>query len=124
MSVLDHIGFEVFDLERSVRFYDAVFEAIGGRRLYADPEAVAWGLEVPQLWLTTRGQPAPNFGHVALRASSAAAVHAAHAAGLANGGTDAGPPGPRPVYGPDYYAAYLRDPDGLRIEVVSRGGGG
>ena len=119
MSVLDHIGFEVSDLKRSVRFYDAVFDTIGGRRLYADPEVVAWGVEVPQLWLTSRGQPAPNFGHVALRAPSAAEVRAAHAAGLASGGTDAG----RPVYGPDYYAAYLHDPDGLRIEVVSRGGG-
>ena len=123
MSVLDHIGFEVSDLERSVRFYDAVFEAIGGRRFYADPEVVAWGVELPQLWLTSRGQPAPNFGHVALRAAAAAEVRAAHAAGLVSGGTDAGPPGLRPVYGPDYYAAYLRDPDGLRIEVVSRSGG-
>jgi catechol 2,3-dioxygenase-like lactoylglutathione lyase family enzyme len=123
VSVLDHIGFEVSDLERSVRFYDAVFDAIGGRRLYADPEVVAWGVEVPQLWLTSRGQPAPAFGHVALRARSAAEVRAAHAAGLGGGGTDDGPPGPRPAYGPDYYAAYMRDPDGLRVEVVSRGGG-
>ncbi len=123
MSVLDHIGFEVSDLGRSVRFYDAIFTAIGGRRLYADPEVVAWGLEVPQLWLTSRGLPAPNFGHVALRAASGAQVRNAYAAGLANGGSDAGPPGPRPVHGPDYYAAYLRDPDGLRIEVVSRSGG-
>jgi catechol 2,3-dioxygenase-like lactoylglutathione lyase family enzyme len=121
VSVLDHIGFEVSDLERSVRFYDAVFEAIGGRRLYADPETVAWGVEVPQLWLTSRGQPAPSFGHLALRAPSAAVVRTAHAAGLASGGSDAGAPGPRPAYGPDYYAGYLHDPDGLRIEVVSRG---
>jgi catechol 2,3-dioxygenase-like lactoylglutathione lyase family enzyme len=122
VSVLDHIGFEVSDLERSARFYDAVFHAIGGRRLYADPDVVAWGVEVPQLWLTSRGRPAPGFGHVALRALSAAEVRAAHAAGLASGGTDAGPPGPRPGYGPDYYAAYLGDPDGLRVEVVSRSG--
>ena len=100
MSVLDHIGFEVSDLERSVRFYDAVFDAIGGRRLYADPEVVAWGVEIPQLWLTSRGQPAPNFGHVALRAPSAAEVRAAHAAGLASGGTDAGPRGPARRTGP------------------------
>jgi catechol 2,3-dioxygenase-like lactoylglutathione lyase family enzyme len=72
VSVLDHIGFEVSDLERGARFYDAVFHAIGGRRLYADPDVVAWGLEVPQLWLTSRGQPAPGFGHVALRAPSPA----------------------------------------------------
>jgi hypothetical protein len=49
-------------------------------------------------------------------------VRAAHAAGLASGGSDDGSPGPRPAYGPDYFAAYMRDPDGLRVEVVSRGG--
>lgn len=122
MSVLDHIGFEVFDLQRSIRFYDAVFQVIGGRRLYADPDVVAWGVDAPQLFLTSRGEPAPGFGHVALRAPSRAEVRAAHAAGLESGGTDAGTPGPRPLYGPDYYAAYLRDPDGLRVEVVSRSG--
>jgi catechol 2,3-dioxygenase-like lactoylglutathione lyase family enzyme len=53
-------------------------------------------------------------------ASGKAAVDAAYAAGIANGGTDDGPPGQRPQYGPRYYAAYLRDPDGLRVEVVSR----
>jgi catechol 2,3-dioxygenase-like lactoylglutathione lyase family enzyme len=56
---------------------------------------------------------------VALRAAGRPAVDAAHAAGLANGGADDGPPGPRPQYGPRCYAAYLRDPDGLRVEVVS-----
>jgi len=50
-----------------------------------------------------------------------AAVDAAHAAGLRAGGTDAGAPGPRPQYGRRTYAAYLRDPDGLRVEVVSQG---
>ncbi|MDP9383656.1 MAG: VOC family protein, partial [Actinomycetota bacterium] len=48
-------------------------------------------------------------------------VDAAHAAGLAAGGSDAGAPGPRPQYGPRYYAAYLRDPDGVRVEVVASG---
>ena len=57
---------------------------------------------------------------MALRASGKAAVDAAHAAGLANGGTDDGAPGPRPQYGRGCYAAYLRDPDGLRVEFVSR----
>ena len=54
------------------------------------------------------------------RASGKAAVDAAYAGGLANGGSDDGAPGQRPQYGQRYYAAYLRDPDGLRVEVVSR----
>ena len=67
-----------------------------------------------------RGRPpAPGYGHVALGASGRAAVDAAHAAGLAAGGADDGAPGPRPDYGPRYYAAYLLDPDGLRVEVVT-----
>jgi len=57
---------------------------------------------------------------VALTATGRVAVDAAYAAGLANGGHDDGPPGERPQYGPGCYAAYLRDPDGLRVEVVSR----
>jgi catechol 2,3-dioxygenase-like lactoylglutathione lyase family enzyme len=55
-----------------------------------------------------------------LNASGKAAVDAAHAAGVASGGSDDGAPGMRPQYGARYYAAYLRDPDGLRVEVVSR----
>jgi catechol 2,3-dioxygenase-like lactoylglutathione lyase family enzyme len=57
---------------------------------------------------------------VALRASGKAAVDAAYRAALAAGGSDDGSPGPRPHYGRRYYAAYLRDPDGLRVEIVSR----
>ena len=60
-------------------------------------------------------------GHIAVRAIGKAAVEAAHAAGLAHGGSDAGSPGPRPQYGGRCFAAYLRDPDGLRVELVSGG---
>ena len=119
--MLDHIGFEVADLARSGRFYDAVFHALGGRRMVVNPHAIAWGVNEPQLWVVTRGlAPAPGYGHVALRASGRVAVDAAHAAGLAHGGSDEGSPGPRPQYGDGCYAGYLRDPDGLRVEVVSR----
>jgi catechol 2,3-dioxygenase-like lactoylglutathione lyase family enzyme len=118
--VIAHLGFEVTDLARSARFYDAVLFALGARRLHDGPGAVAYGRDEPLLWIVARGRPAaPGYGHVALRAAGRAAVDAAHAAGLANGGADDGPPGPRPQYGPRCYAAYLRDPDGLRVEVVS-----
>ena len=119
--MIDHVGFEVADLARSARFYDAVTFPLGILRVLATDHAVAYGVEDPVLWIVVRGRPpAPGYGHVALRATGRVAVNAAHKAGLAHGGSDDGPPGPRPQYGDTYYAAYLRDPDGLRVEVVTR----
>jgi catechol 2,3-dioxygenase-like lactoylglutathione lyase family enzyme len=118
--MIDHVGFEVSDLSRSARFYDAVFFALGARRMLESEHAVAYGVNDPQVWIVVRGRaPGPEYGHLALQASGKAAVDAAHAAGLAHGGSDDGAPGRRPQYG-RCYAAYLRDPDGLRVEVVSR----
>jgi catechol 2,3-dioxygenase-like lactoylglutathione lyase family enzyme len=83
--------------------------------------AIAYGHNGPTFWIVVRGRPpGAGYGHVALQASGKAAVDAAYAAGLDQGGSDDGPPGPRPQYGARYYAAYMRDPDGLRVEVVSR----
>jgi catechol 2,3-dioxygenase-like lactoylglutathione lyase family enzyme len=119
--VIDHIGFEVSDLARSASFYDAIFFALGARRLADSEQAIAYGIDHPCFWVVVRGRgPAPGFGHVALQASGKAAVDAAHRAALAAGGLDDGAPGPRPRYGRGTYACYLRDPDGLRVEVVSR----
>jgi catechol 2,3-dioxygenase-like lactoylglutathione lyase family enzyme len=119
--VIDHLGFEVSDLSRCTRFYDAVLYALGARRMFESERAVAYGINSPLVWFVVRGRlPAPGYGHLALTASGKAAVDAAHAAGLAHGGSDDGPPGWRPRYGAGYYAAYLRDPDDLRVEVVSR----
>jgi catechol 2,3-dioxygenase-like lactoylglutathione lyase family enzyme len=119
--VIDHVGYEVTDLQRSARFYDAVFFALGARRMHESSQALAYGFNGPLIWFVTRGLSAgPGYGHLALEASGKAAVDAAHAAGVASGGSDDGSPGQRPQYGRRYYAAYLRDPDGLRLEVVSR----
>ena len=119
--MIEHIGFEVADLGRCVRFYDAVFFALGARRMFESEQAVAYGTDTPLIWFSARGlRPGPDYGHLALQASGKAAVDAAYAAALVHGGSDDGPPGQRPQYGRRYYAAYLRDPDGLRIEVVSR----
>ena len=119
--MIDHVGFEVSDLSRSAAFYDAVFFALGARRMFESEHAVAYGRNGPLFWIVVRGRPpAPGYGHIALEASGKAAVDAAHAGGLANGGTDDGAPGPRPQYGARTYAAYLRDPDRLRVEVVCR----
>jgi catechol 2,3-dioxygenase-like lactoylglutathione lyase family enzyme len=120
--LFDHVGLEVTDLERSARFYDALMHAIGGRRMFEGPGAIAYGIDRAQLWLVARGRgPGPAFGHVALTASGKAAVDAAFAAAIANGGSDGGAPGPRKPYGPSYYAAYIADPDGDRVEVESGG---
>ena len=95
--------------------------ALGARRPLDSERAVAYGINAPIVWFTSRGLPAgPGYGHLALNASGKVAVDAAYAAGLANGGGDHGPPGLRPQYGRRYYAAYVTDPDGLRVEFVAR----
>ena len=119
--MIDHLGLEVSDLGRSARFYDAVLRCLGARRIHDTPDAIAYGIEGARLWIVARERPpAPGYGHVALQAAGKAAVDAAHASGLAHGGSDDGPPGFRPQYGAHYYAAYLLDPDGLRVEIASR----
>jgi catechol 2,3-dioxygenase-like lactoylglutathione lyase family enzyme len=120
IAMIVHVAFEVSDLARSARFYDAVFYALGARRMFESDGAVAYGHDHEQFWIVARGRgPAPDYGHVALAASGRAAVDGAHAAGIANGGSDDGAPGPRPRYGTRYYAGYLLDPDGLRVEVAA-----
>lgn len=115
--MIHHAGYEVSDLQRSARFYDAVFFALGGRRMYESEEAIGWGTVTPVVWITARAEPKPGYGHLALRAAGRAAVRAAWEAGVQAGGQDDGAPGARPEYGPGYYAAYLRDPDGLKLEL-------
>ncbi len=119
--MIDHVGFEVSDLGRSAGFYDAVFFALGARRMFESEHAIAYGINEPLVWFVVRGRPpGSGYGHLALQASGKAAVDAAYASGLANGGGDDGAPGQRPRYGRRYYAAYLLDPDRLRVEIVSR----
>jgi catechol 2,3-dioxygenase-like lactoylglutathione lyase family enzyme len=121
--MIDHLGMEVSDLARSAAFYDAVFFAIGVRRVHAGERAIAYGVTAATFWIVTRGRPpAPGYGHVAFAAAGRVAVDSAYAAGLANGGRGDGEPGPRLQYGPLYYAAYLLDPDGLRVEIVANSG--
>ncbi|MDQ3740240.1 MAG: VOC family protein, partial [Actinomycetota bacterium] len=73
--MLDHVGFEVADLERSAVFYDAVFYALGTRRAHQSSHAIAYGDNRPSFWIVQRGRaPAPGYGHVALKASGKAAV--------------------------------------------------
>jgi len=118
--VFDHILFEVTDLDRSAAFYDAIALPLGLRRMWQEGDvAIAYGRDDARLWIVARDHPpGPSYGHTALQATGRAAVDAAYAAGLKAGGRDDGPPGPRPQYGPLYYAGFLLDPDGYRVEVV------
>jgi catechol 2,3-dioxygenase-like lactoylglutathione lyase family enzyme len=127
--MLHHVSLGVRDIEASVRFYDAVLTILGYRRVWSDlrpgqeGQAVGYGYVGggDKLALKQRnlGQLAPEPGfHLAFAAPSRAAVDEFHAAALQHGGCDNGPPGLRPDYGEHYYAAFIVDPDGHRIEAV------
>lgn len=118
-GVIDHVRFEVSELERSATFYDAVFFALGARRMPVGEGSIAWGVDGAVFEIAAADR-APGFGHVALRAAGKAAVEAAHEAGVSAGGGTYEPPGPRPRHGTRAYGAVLRDPDGARVELVSR----
>jgi catechol 2,3-dioxygenase-like lactoylglutathione lyase family enzyme len=115
--VIQHASFEVSDIERSGAFYDALFGPLGWRRQFDDGTRIAWGIAKPIFVITARRAPSPDFGHICFGATGIAAVKAAWEAGIAAGGSDDGKPGPRD-YAPGYYSAYLRDPDGYRVEVA------
>lgn len=115
---IDHVSIGVTDLERSTHFYDAVLgDALGAERIEFAGYGIGYGHGNPSVWLTPAESP-PGSGHVAFRVADRETVRRFHAAGLDAGGADEGPPGPRPEYGKRYYAAYLRDPDGTRVEAV------
>jgi len=116
--VIHHVSVEASDLERSGRFYDAVFGPLGWRRLFTTDELIGWGMSKPIFFASARRPAAPGGGHVCLAAHGIPAVKAAWEGGIAAGGSDDGAPGSRPQYGPAYYSAYLLDPDGYRIEVA------
>jgi catechol 2,3-dioxygenase-like lactoylglutathione lyase family enzyme len=102
-----------------------VLGALGYRRVWASEREIGYGLQGTddRFAIKFRGASvaAPSAGfHVAFAAPGTAAVHAFHEHALAQGGRDDGAPGPRPQYGADYYAAFVIDPDGYRIEAVHR----
>lgn len=122
--MLHHLSLGVRDLDKAGTFYDAVLGPLGYRRVFEDDTALGYGLVDDQdlLCLKLRDDalaPGPGF-HLAFSAPSRAAVNAFHHAALHAGGQDNGAAGLRPDYGDAYYAAFVIDPDGHRIEAVTR----
>jgi len=120
--MLHHMSLPVADLERSTRLYDAALGALGYRLVSSSPGFAGYGLEDGKDKLALMKVDAPlaaGLGaHLALAAPSREAVDAFHRAALLHGARDNGPPGPRSPYGPNYYAAFVIDPDGHRLEAV------
>ena len=125
--MIDHISIGVTDFDRARAFYDAVLAPLGYRRVMDFGHAAGYGNGHPAFWIGVSepmaGAPegyapvAPG-GHIAFVAPDRAAVDVFYRAALAVGGFDNGAPGLRPHYHPDYYAAFVLDPDGNRLEAV------
>lgn len=121
--MFSHVTLGTTDLDRAKAFYDPVMAALGIGAPFALPGTLVFGaLDGGKLFIGTPYDGGPARGgngtHVALVAPSRAAVDAFHAAALAHGGSDDGAPGLRPHYHPSYYGAYVRDPDGNKLQAV------
>ncbi|KGD89948.1 glyoxalase [Achromobacter sp. RTa] len=131
MQLLDHVSITVPDLGPARPFYDAVMRALGAGKVYDRPDALGYGERCgpgsgqhSYLSVFASGGAVDAAGarrHWCFKAPNRAAVDAFHAAGLAHGGRDEGAPGLREHYHPQYYAAFLLDPAGNRIEAVFHG---
>ena len=117
--MIDHTGIGVADVARSATFYDAALQALGLSRVTQMPnnDGIGYGVAYPVFWID-RFHPHSVKQHTAFAAKNRAEVDAFHAAAVKAGGTDNGAPGQRR---PNYYAAFVLDPDGNNIEAVFRG---
>jgi catechol 2,3-dioxygenase-like lactoylglutathione lyase family enzyme len=121
--MIDHISVGVSDLERSARFYEAALAPLGLVRLVTRPATIGFGRSYSEFWINLRAGMAPvapgSGVHICLRAKSTGAVDAFHAAASNAGGQSDGAPELRPHDRVRYYTAFIRDPDGNRIEAVT-----
>ena len=124
--MIDHMGIPVSNIEPSRKFYEAALGALGmSVQMEITPDgtesggtALGFGLPGEKIFWIADGEKVGEGIHVAFTADRRAQVDAFHAAGLEAGGKDNGGPGLRPNYAPNYYAAFLHDPDGTNIEAV------
>ena len=121
--MIDHVSVAVGDLERAARFYELTLAPLGLSRLVTRPATIGFGKSYPEFWINLRADMASvepgSAVHICLRAKSIADVDAFHAAALKAGGHSDGAPGLRPHDRVRYYAAFIIDPDGNRIEAVT-----
>ena len=119
--MIDHLSLGVSDLKRSAAFYEAVLAPLGYRRLVERETTVGFGKRYPEVWLNHRPGMAPmgDGHHVFLRAKSEQAVRDFHRSALNSGGSSDGLPGPRQAALTTYFGAFIRDPDGNKLEAAS-----
>lgn len=119
--MISHVSIGVRDLEKAGRFYDAALAPLGYKRLYDSAEALGYGAKSPELWVMKVSRPVAadkNSGlHLCLDGPTHKAVDGFHAAALKAGGSDNGAPGLRKDFGENYYAAFVADPEGYRLEA-------
>ena len=119
--MLDHVSIGVRDIAAARRFYDAALGPLGYDRQYSGADSLGYGREGIAFWVSAAEHPVPadpaSGLHFCFAAPNRAAVDAFHAAALASGGGDNGKPGLRTDYSPTYYAAFVTDPDGYRLEA-------
>ena len=119
--MIDHLSFGMRNLAAARGFYDRVLGTLGYKLLAEYPGSLGYGDAHAEFWLLAAERPVPADDqsglHLSFHAPSRAAVDAFHAAALAEGGSDNGKPGLRADYGPKYYAAFVKDPEGYRLEA-------
>lgn len=121
--MIDHISIPVRDLNTSASFYEKVFAPLGLERLVDRDHTVGFGKKYPEFWINLRqdmiATPDGTGNHVCLRASSVDAVNAFYETAIAEGGRDDGAPRSRKASVTTYFGAFIRDPDGNKIEAVT-----
>jgi catechol 2,3-dioxygenase-like lactoylglutathione lyase family enzyme len=121
--MIDHVSIAVRDIRASARFYEALLAPLGMTRVRESPKSIGFGKTYAEFWINERAQltplPADTGAHICLRAPSTQAVDAFYAAAIAAGAHSDGAPGMRHEYSPHYYAAFVRDWDGNRVEAVT-----
>jgi catechol 2,3-dioxygenase-like lactoylglutathione lyase family enzyme len=118
--MFDHIMLRTQRFEVMTAFYEQALAPLGIKKLMGFESAAGFGRDAPGLWISKSSEPRSSV-HLALSSPDQSVVRAFHAAALAAGGKDNGPPGPRD-FAPNYYAAFVIDPDGNNLEAASRGG--
>src|ERR1700691_1919903 len=123
--MFDHMSIGVRDIAKAKAFYDAALKPLGLTCLSADETSLGYGGEAARFWVNAAEHPVPDDPksglHFCFTAPSRESVAAFHKAALAHGGRDNGRPGVRKDYGPHYYAAFVHDPDGYRLEAYYGG---